>query len=816
MVSGSARLSLVARSGALIQAVALLGGAQITLPQTAYAQGATVTLEEIIVTARRREEDLFEAPLSITTLTAADLENAQIDDIGQLSQFTPGFYYTAQASFSSARVTPGFRFRGMNNGSNDPLVQQGGIFIDGVFLFGGAQSQTFEDIERVEVIKGPQSALFGRSTFAGAVNFITKKPSDHFATSGTASVATHGSYDFAVSAESPLVGDQLSARISVAQNKKGGQFTTTDGGKLGEEQTKVVNGQLVWKPTDALQIRVRQSLNWQDDSRNAVVNMNSNNPIIGNSPAKCRTGTQFFWCGAIPVLGSEGVPPLIASVATKLPAPAWRVTNNPSLIQDILSNNRSNPLVRLGLPLFDQVPRLDHAGLAGKFSRTSVETDYVFANEMSVGASFVSSSMRAMSAESTSGDGGNGWVVSPNILRNTAADFRLSSDQKTRFSWSVGGNYYLQSSLGGPQGTGPVASTLDFNRSITYLEPATFTGQGRNLYHGVYFALHYDILNQLAVDFEGRYQRDRVTTSYQLVSQTTSKFTNFVPRAILTFKPNDGTTIYASWAKGVLPGTTNSNTVLLSPALQAQIRAFPGYAVNVPTETVQNFELGAKQQYETWRYALTGYYMKWDNLKNVVNLPCPGGVCGPTVFTGFAPTILPQTAKVYGMEAEVGVLLTDNWDAKLTFDFVHARYDRFLAVLAAAATGQTDASGKTIYGFPGKQGALTTSYHGDIDGSWEWYTRGDLTYTGRIYVDELNQSWLGDRITLNLRAGVENDQYRIEFFVNNALNDKHWISGIRNTQSNYSLGPANVTQASAAVVLPELRSFGARVKVNFN
>ena len=103
-------------------------------------------LEEIIVTARNRAEDLFEAPLSITGLSSADIERINVKDVAALAQFTPGFYYTPQVTFSASRVAPAYRFRGMNNGSNDPLQQLGGTFIDGVYLFGGTQSLTFEDI----------------------------------------------------------------------------------------------------------------------------------------------------------------------------------------------------------------------------------------------------------------------------------------------------------------------------------------------------------------------------------------------------------------------------------------------------------------------------------------------------------------------------------------------------------------------------------------------------------------------------------------------------------------------------------------------
>src|SRR5690606_20451375 len=105
---------------------------------------------------RAREESLYDAPLSITSLSAQEIESANLRDITDLAQVAPGFHYTPQVTFSSSRVTPALRFRGMTIPRNDPLEQLGGVFVDGVYLFGGAQSLTFDDIQRVEVIKGPQ------------------------------------------------------------------------------------------------------------------------------------------------------------------------------------------------------------------------------------------------------------------------------------------------------------------------------------------------------------------------------------------------------------------------------------------------------------------------------------------------------------------------------------------------------------------------------------------------------------------------------------------------------------------------------------
>lgn len=772
-------------------------------------------LEEIIVTARRRDEDLFEAPLSITTMTAAEIERTNIQDVTSIAQFSPGFYYTPQVTFSSSRVAPSYRFRGMNNGSNDPLQQLGGTFIDGVYLFGGAQSLTMDDIERVEVIKGPQSALFGRGTFAGAVNFITREPSRRFRVRASGGVETRDSYSLGLSVEGPIT-DTLSFRLSGASNQRGAHFHATDGGDLGRETTRAINGQLLWRPTDAFRLRVRHSEVWQDDSKNAIVNMNASRPDLANARNRCITGTQPYWCGAVPELGTSGVPTSVASVATSLRPPAFARSDNPDLIIDILNSNTANPLVVNGLPLLDRTPRLDHSGLAGRFTRTSIEAGYRFDSGIAIDAVFASSEMRTTTAQSTSNDNGNAWVISPNILRDTSADIRLSSDQNGRFTWLLGANYFKQKSLGGFTGTGAIPSVHDNVGIAAYNEPATFANQGVLESWSLFAAAGYELFDGFSIDAEARWINDRVTTSFQLPTAATTNYRNLSSRLILTYQPQEDLTFYGSWARGALPGTTNTGFLLLSPALQAQVAAYPGFSIDVPDEQVDNFEIGVKQDLGRLRYALTGYHMKWKNLKNVVFTFCPGNVCGPTYFAAFAPTTFAQSADIWGVEAEVDAILARGWNVSLSGAYTSAKYNRFFAPLAGTATGQTDASGRNIYGYPGLQGVFSSSYSTAVSDGWDGFVNTELLYTGKMYVDEVNQSWIDPSVRWNLRIGAENDSLRVEAYVENLLNDRTWLSGIRSTQSVYSIGTTSVSQASAAMVLPRLRTFGLRFSYTFN
>ena len=129
----------------------------------------SVALEEIIVTARKREESLIDIPMSITAISSTTIEAAALTNLQDISLIAPGLDFQNQGSFLGGRALGQISFRGMNLERVTLSNQLGALFIDGIYVLGGAQSIPLDGIERVEVIKGPQNAYFGRNTFAGAL-----------------------------------------------------------------------------------------------------------------------------------------------------------------------------------------------------------------------------------------------------------------------------------------------------------------------------------------------------------------------------------------------------------------------------------------------------------------------------------------------------------------------------------------------------------------------------------------------------------------------------------------------------------------------
>jgi len=270
-----------------------------------------LVLEEITVTARKTEERLIEAPLSITAFSADDIEKKGFTTLEDVARSAPGVQYSQQGGQIPGRYTSAIRFRGMNVNSDSPSLQLGSLFIDGVYVLGGTQSIPYDDVERIEVIKGPQSATYGRSTFGGAINYITRTPSlTEFSGKLNASASNNSETDVSASFEGPIINDKLSFRIGGRIYNRGAVFRATDGGGLGEESSQSVNLTLNLQATEAWNVKFRAFHAIDDDGpiMGGIVQGWKNDTCTGKTiatsdPLFPNAKPLNYICGAVPELG---------------------------------------------------------------------------------------------------------------------------------------------------------------------------------------------------------------------------------------------------------------------------------------------------------------------------------------------------------------------------------------------------------------------------------------------------------------------------------------------------------------------------------
>ncbi|MFZ4748558.1 MAG: TonB-dependent receptor plug domain-containing protein, partial [Sphingomonas sp.] len=288
----------------------------VSVPSTAWAdeqaegQGSSAETAndpaEIIVTARKKSETLLTAPVAISAFTDIAIKEAGFANLTDISLQAPGFQFNQQGGQEPGRYNTQLRFRGMNTSQFSPSFATGALFVDGVYVLNGGTSLSLLDLDRVEVIKGPQSAQFGRNTFGGAVNFITHRPSlTDMKVQLDVLGSTRERFDIQAQLEGPLIRDVLSASISGRFYSKRGEYTTTDGGRLGNEQTKAVTGVLNLEPSSNFSARFRGTYSEDRDGAPAggFIDGDINDSCSGKTlttPAGETVSPKRYVCGALP------------------------------------------------------------------------------------------------------------------------------------------------------------------------------------------------------------------------------------------------------------------------------------------------------------------------------------------------------------------------------------------------------------------------------------------------------------------------------------------------------------------------------------
>ena len=214
----------------------------------------TLVLEEVIVTAQKRSESLQDVPVAVTAFSADTIQEAGISDTSDLAVMTPSLNANANASPFTTRLS----IRGIGTSQSDPALEPSvGMFVDGVFLGrSGLGTADLTDIERIEVLQGPQGTLYGKNTNAGAISIITKRPNlDEFEGYVEASVGDYGMGKLTATASGPL-GDTVAYRLSGNIHQRDGYYDNAGAGIDDQNDADDWNlqGKLLWEPTDRLSV----------------------------------------------------------------------------------------------------------------------------------------------------------------------------------------------------------------------------------------------------------------------------------------------------------------------------------------------------------------------------------------------------------------------------------------------------------------------------------------------------------------------------------------------------------------------------------
>jgi outer membrane receptor protein involved in Fe transport len=214
----------------------------------------TLMLEEVTVTAQKRVENLQDVPISIAAMSGEKIDDTGITNLEELTQYMPN------VTINNGAGTPNLFIRGVGSGTNAGFEQSVGMYIDGVYAGRGplAAVPMTMDLERVEVLKGPQGILFGKNTVAGAINITTAKPTDEFEGMVEALYEPdHGEQQYNAVLSGPLT-DKLSGRLAVRYDSMDGWWDNVITGAEGpNNENWYARGSILWEASDTLEISAK-------------------------------------------------------------------------------------------------------------------------------------------------------------------------------------------------------------------------------------------------------------------------------------------------------------------------------------------------------------------------------------------------------------------------------------------------------------------------------------------------------------------------------------------------------------------------------
>jgi iron complex outermembrane receptor protein len=243
------------------------------------------TIEEIIITARRRAESLQDTPVAVTALSAAALERQQIVSTTDLDKVAPNIQFKSYGTLTGNNSAAQVFIRGIGQTDATPAVDPGvGVYIDDVYMgrsVGAAME--FRDIASVQILRGPQGTLFGRNTIGGAVLLTTNEPGTDAGNSVRIGLGEDNLREAFGAFDLPF-NDQWAARIALGLKQRDGYVTRAfDGKDLGNEDMKTAQVALRWRPTDAVDITLRGDYTEEDENGSPFVfnTMNEGATFVG-------------------------------------------------------------------------------------------------------------------------------------------------------------------------------------------------------------------------------------------------------------------------------------------------------------------------------------------------------------------------------------------------------------------------------------------------------------------------------------------------------------------------------------------------------
>lgn len=721
--------------------------AMIAFPLVSNAQeegDGTLMLEEVIVTAQRREESLQDVPISISAFTGDQLVKTNITTAAQYLVQTPNVGFSEDGEGGSRSIN--ISIRGVSNITLDGIATANsiGYYIDDLSVGAVAQgtiNPQLQDMERIEVLRGPQGTYYGRNAVGGALNITTKKPTEEFYAEGSVSIGSFDTYGAEAIINMPF-SDTFMARGVFAYEESDTPIENVN--PLGNDPFyEYATGRISFRalPSDDVTVDLSITMTSEDEGGDiaipsGVVDLDTQS-IFGIGPFDGIDSGQGFY-----------------------------PSNDNRIDRDTIERNDKSFTIINGRVTWD----LD--GMVFKSITGYIDSSFDRESDLD-GIPFTFGPLPLRRVNDYSG---TSW----------SQEFRLMSDNDSRFDWTIGA-IYIDDDLDrinqiqimpddAPSGT--AVGFINSNDSNYRFKSSALFGE-----------VNWPLTEQLDLTVGGRFSKDKVTATVADIARLgpvptvgSKSFSDFSPRVVLRHM-TDTTTYYGSISKGYKAGGVDVPTVDDSQ-----------FVLPFLSEDLWAYELGFKTQLGGGRSHLSGavFYNDWSDFQvQTDRLADPNDIASSVSVTQNA-----DSASAKGAELEFLTLLTDQMTWAVNIGYVDASFDNYKdAVLKGETNGNPniiDVSGKPLPRTP--EITFSTSLEYDFTlGQGDAFVRGEFTYTDNQYSDIeaigslVGQTVFGDPFNLpkfpyqidsyslvNLYAGWEGARWRILGFVKNAADEQYY------------------------------------------
>lgn len=750
-------------------------------------------IEELIVTARKKEEQLLEVPVAVTAFPAATIQQRGLGNLEDVARYTPGFSFSSATGRQPASNRPTIRgLTTIRNGIANTSAAT--IFIDGVYLSGSPQSTELNNLERIEVLRGPQTALYGRGTYAGAINYVTRRPGKELEGELTATGAEHGTYELSGWVGGPLINDQWAFYLAGGHREYDGDYTNIrDGSDIGGEKSNEVTSKLYWTPADSLEISLKLGLQHTDDDHFAAFLKPRTENNCCFRTAEAPRAREYF-------VGEA------------------RAVDQVNLYTDLLDVaggsgtelERKLAALDIGLTTPSGYTFSSLTGYVHDKIDRGYDTSYAAYDPFPVATPFFDL---------------RGAFNNVDRLKQTdiSQEFRLSSPDGEHLSWTTGLYYYS----GDFKKVAESRAYLDGADIV--ITPGGDLTKDEIINMAVFGGAEWDFGNEWIASAELRLARDEIDVTTrandgtgQVLTAHSKNFDSVTPRFTLSYNTDSDLHYYLNIAKGVKPGDFNTDVPDLPDGTPDEsFRA-------VDEEKVWSYELGLKGQWWQRRLttALAAYYLDIDDQQLTSLVELAGGE------TASITRNVGRTS-VYGFESDIQLLLTDSLTVNLTYAYTDAEIRDHISIEEADLRGSNgslaqtqalgDVSGNDVPRVPEHMASAVVRYERPLSDWGLWYLLGDYTYESSRFAQVHNLIETGDQNLVGLRAGLDSGQWDASIWVTNLFDDDTPVDVFRyfdrrsgSLPSFPQDGPRPSSSPRGFVVtLPRSRQVGATLRYRF-